>query len=328
MKIDVLTIFPEYFQPLQLSLLGKAQAEGLAEIGIHNLRDFTTDVHRSVDDTPYGGGPGMVMKVEVLQKAIDSVLPAEILAQTVQSPDQNTPLIKEAGRLGGSSSSLPSTVVKKRQNQGQVPKKSVEILITSAAGRLYSQKTAKTLSELDQLIIVCGRFEGFDQRIVDYYERAGIPIAEISIGNFVTFGGEAPALAIIESVVRLLPGVLGNQASLNQESFAAITTAAPSRTTTTADSTVASIPTVTNTTATSALAATPTPAVTTGTLTPLRGIVAEGKLLVEYPQYTKPAEFAGLSVPEVLLNGNHAEIARYRLEQAKIKTLNNRPDLA
>ncbi|MDR2538766.1 MAG: tRNA (guanosine(37)-N1)-methyltransferase TrmD [Bifidobacteriaceae bacterium] len=284
MKIDVLTIFPDYFEPLKLSLLGKAQVDGLVQISIHNLRDYANDIHRSVDDTPYGGGPGMVMKVEVLQKAIDAVLNSSGFSgyniEQIEMKERLSEPIFPSAEIPVEESispSSPNTIAKNSLTEYCLEKKALKIILTSAAGELFNQSMAAAFRAYDQLIIVCGRFEGFDQRIVDYYERKGVSIAELSIGNFVTFGGEAPALSIIESVVRLIPGVLGNHESLRNESF--------------------------------------------------HSVVDGEDSWVEHPQYTKPADFEGLQVPAVLLNGNHAEIQKYRTEQARIKTQKNRPDL-
>ena len=226
-RFDVITIFPEYLAPLSLSLIGKAQSSGLIEIGIHDLRAQTTDVHGSVDDTPYGGGAGMVMSPEPWGKAIDAV--AEL------APDEIH-----------------------------------ELIVLTPAGEKLSQDLAQTLTKSKHLIFACGRYEGIDVRVSDYYATVkNFKVREVSIGDYVLGGGEVATLVIMEAIIRLLPGVIGNSASLDEESH---------------------------------------------TLT------KDGDTLVEYPNYTKPKEWRGLEVPEILLSGNHGEIAKWRLEQALIRT--------
>jgi len=170
LRIDLISIFPDYFSPLELSLIGKARQQGLLEIGVHDLRGFATDRHRTVDDTPYGGGAGMVMMAEPWGEAIDSVR--------------------------GESSVL---------------------IVPTPAGRLFQQDLAGELSTLPHLIIACGRYEGIDQRVVDYY-RGVMDVHELSIGDYVLGGGEVAALVMVEAITRLVPGVLGNPESLVEES--------------------------------------------------------------------------------------------------------------
>ena len=226
MKIDVISIFPEYLAPLSLSLLGKAQSSGIVEIKVHNLRDFTNDNHNTVDDTPYGGGAGMVMLPEVWAKAIDSVI--------------------EDG---------------------------AELIILTPAGKRFNQKIAAKFSASTQLIFACGRYEGIDDRIRQYYSQPefqarNIKVHEASIGDYVLGGGEVAAMVMIEAITRLIPGVLGNPDSLTEESHN-----------------------------------------------------SEGYL--EYPNFTKPQEWRGISVPEILLSGNHAEIAKWRTQQAEKRAKDN-----
>lgn len=226
MKIDVISIFPEYLAPLSLSLLGKAQSSGIVEIKVHNLRDFTNDNHNTVDDTPYGGGAGMVMLPEVWAQAIDSVI--------------------EDG---------------------------AEIIILTPAGKRFNQKIAAKFSASTQLIFACGRYEGIDDRIRQYYSQPefqarNIRVHEASIGDYVLGGGEVAAMVMIEAITRLIPGVLGNPDSLTEESHN-----------------------------------------------------SEGYL--EYPNFTKPQEWRGISVPEILLSGNHAEIAKWRTQQAEKRAKDN-----
>ena len=171
MKIDAISIFPEFFSVLELSLLGKARESGLIEFNAHNLRDWTEDVHKSVDDTPYGGGAGMVMKPEIWGQALDSVI----------------------------GESKPT------------------IIFTTPAGKLFSQATASELSDREHIVFACGRYEGIDQRVVEHY-RQKYEVLELSIGDYVLNGGEVAAVAMIEATCRLIPGVVGNSQSLNEES--------------------------------------------------------------------------------------------------------------
>ena len=210
MRLDFITIFPEFFEPLKLSLIGKAQDKSLIEIGVHDLRDQATNVHRQVDDTPYGGGAGMVMMPEVWGKAIDQVI-----------------------------------------------NKNSELIILTPAGKKFDQRMAEELSTKEHLIFACGRYEGIDDRVRQYYLNEGFKVREVSIGDYVLNGGEVAAIVIAESVSRLIPGVLGNPESIVDESHA-----------------------------------------------------ESG--YIEYPAFTKPAEWRGIKVPDVLLSGNHAETAKWR----------------
>jgi tRNA (guanine37-N1)-methyltransferase len=223
MRIDAISIFPEFFDVLDISLLGKAKAQELLEVKIHDLRDFTDDKHRTVDDTPFGGGAGMLMKAEPWGLALDSVISSETI-----------------------------------------------VVFPSPAGELFKQATAKELSGAKHLVFACGRYEGIDQRVVDYAAtKATVRI--VSLGDYVLNGGEVAAVAMIEAIARLIPGVIGNAESLAEESH------------------------------------------------------SEG--LLEYPSYTKPANWRGLEVPEVLLSGNHAEIAKWRKAKALERTAQVRPEL-
>ncbi len=226
MKIDVISIFPEYLEPLNLSLLGKAQSSGIVNLQVHNLRDFTTDNHHTVDDTPYGGGAGMVMLPEVWAQAIDSIL-----------------------------------------SDG------ADLIILTPAGKRFTQQVAENFATSEQLIFACGRYEGIDDRIRQYYsqpsfQQRNIRVHEISIGDYVLGGGEVASMVMIEAITRLIPGVLGNPESLAEESHN-----------------------------------------------------SEGYL--EYPNFTKPQEWRGISVPEILLSGNHAEIAKWRTQQAQKRAEEN-----
>ena len=229
MRIDVLTIFPEYLSPLDLSLVGKARTGGLLDLRVHDLRDWATDRHRTVDDTPLGGGAGMVMRPDVWGEALDSVL----------GPDP-----------------LPGS----------------EILVPTPSGQRFTQRTAERLTGSPQLVVACGRYEGIDARVVEHYRDRGVAVNELSLGDYVLNGGEVAALVVVEAVARLLPGVVGNPESLVEESHG-----------------------------------------------------ASG--LLEYPVFTRPPQWRGHTVPEVLLSGHHARIARWRRDQALERTALRRPDL-
>lgn len=217
MKINVLTLFPEMFTPLKTSMLGRGLEDHKWTLNLINFRSFTHDVHHHVDDTPYGGGAGMVLQIMPIKKALDS---------------------------------LPT--------RGKV-------IITAPQGKTFNQEMARSWAQEDELTFICGHYEGFDQRVYDLADEA------VSIGDYVLTGGELPTMSMIDATVRLIPGILGNSASPVQESF------------------------------------------------------AHG--LLEYPQYTRPAEYEGKKVPQVLLSGNHQKIARWRHYQALKMTYLHRPDL-
>jgi tRNA (guanine37-N1)-methyltransferase len=243
MKIDIVTIFPDFFRgPLDYGIVRRAREAGLATIEVHDLRAFAHDRHKTVDDRPFGGGEGMVLKPEPIFECIEA--------------------------LG----------VAPREERGA--KQSVILL--SAQGQRFDQRTAAELAALDRMVLICGRYEGVDERVGEY-----LADRELSIGDYVLSGGELGAAVIVDTVTRLIPGAVGNAASTRQESFTdgeAISGEGP-------DSTCGS-----------------------------------GGLL-DYPHYTRPAEFRGMAVPEVLVSGNHEEIRRWRKRRALEKTLRNRPDL-
>jgi tRNA (guanine37-N1)-methyltransferase len=246
MKADILTIFPGFFSgPLDHGITRRACEMGLAKIEIHDLRQFTHDRHRTVDDRPFGGGEGMVLKPEPLFECLESLQ-----------------LASREDRISG---------------RGQQ-----SVVLLSAQGQRFTQQVAAELASLDRMVLVCGRYEGVDERVTDF-----LADRELSIGDYVLSGGELGAAVIIEAVTRLLPGAVGNEASTRQESF----TAHAQTEVQGADSTCGS-----------------------------------GGLL-DYPHYTRPADFRGMAVPEVLLNGNHEEIRHWRRQRALEKTLRNRPDL-
>ncbi|MDD4311378.1 MAG: tRNA (guanosine(37)-N1)-methyltransferase TrmD [Eubacteriales bacterium] len=220
MRIDILTLFPEMFDGvLSASMLGRAQANGLLDIRVHNIRDYTDNKHKKADDYPFGGGAGLVMMVQPIYDCMDAVL--------------------EGG-------------------------KARRILLTPR-GRTLNQKIAREFSQEDRLVLLCGHYEGVDERVMNIIDD------EISIGDYVLTGGELPAMVLVDCVSRLIPGVLGSDESAADESFS--------------------------------------------------------DDLLEYPQYTRPASFRGMDVPEILLNGHHAKILAWREEQARLKTALNRPDL-
>jgi tRNA (guanine37-N1)-methyltransferase len=221
LRVHVLTIFPEFLQsPLQESILKRAQEKGLVRVDVHDLRQFTTDLHRTTDDAPYGGGPGMIMKPEPLVHGLEK-------------------LRTEVANL--------------------------YTILTCPQGRLFTQQHARELACKDALLFVCGRYGGVDERVRPYVD------AELSIGDYVLTGGELAALVMMDAIIRLLPGVLGNEASVDDDSFV--------------------------------------------------------ESLLDAPQYTRPKEFRGQSVPEVLLSGNHQQIHRWRRREALKRTFQRRPEL-
>jgi tRNA (guanine37-N1)-methyltransferase len=262
MRFDIITIFPGFFAGFfEHGIVRRAQAEGLVAVGLHDLRNFTHDRHRTVDDRPFGGGEGMVLKPEPLAEALESL---GIQPRTVRIA---TPL-----------SESPPQIT-------QVPVPSSVILL-SAQGRPFTQAVARHLARLDRVILICGRYEGVDERINELYCDL-----ELSIGDYVLSGGELAAAVVLDATMRLIPGVLGNEASGEFESFGV-----------------------------------PDAAITTDQEGAPRSQHGAGGLL-DYPHYTRPAEFSGLRAPEVLLNGDHQQIRRWRREQQLRKTLANRPDL-
>jgi tRNA (guanine37-N1)-methyltransferase len=253
MKIDILTIFPDFFRgPLDYGIVRRARETGLVDIGIHDLRAYTKDKHRTVDDRPFGGGEGMVLKPEPIFECLESF-------GDVASRDA-------------------------RLNPGA--KQSVILL--SAQGRRLDQSLAAELSALERIVLICGRYEGVDERISEH-----LADREVSIGDYVLSGGELGAAVIVDTITRLIPGAVGNSNSTRQESF-----------------TETRIESVVMPTADDA------PSSTCGS----------GGLL-DYPHYTRPADFRGMTVPEVLVNGNHDQIRSWRRKTALAKTLRNRPDL-
>ena len=249
MRFDIVTIFPEFFTgPLDYGIVRRARQARIIETHVHDLRDFTQDRHRTVDDRPFGGGEGMVMKPEPIFQAVESLL----------------------GKNGSPSSS------------------GAAILLLSAAGRLFRQPMARELAKLDRIVLICGRYEGVDERVAEH-----LATDEIAIGDFVLSGGELPAAMILDTVTRLIPGALGNEDSVLNESFSP------------ADTDLADV----------------------ALLIARRAKQNEAHGILDYPHYTRPPSFRGWSVPEVLMSGNHEEVRRWRRAQALEKTRRNRPDL-
>jgi tRNA (guanine37-N1)-methyltransferase len=251
-RFEIVTIFPDFFTgPLDYGIVRRARNAGLIEIGIHDLRAFTEDRHRTVDDRPFGGGEGMLLKPDPLFECVEAL-----------------GIAPKARRVSGEA----------RES----------VVILSASGKMFSQALAQELAALDRLTLLCGRYEGVDERVTEY-----LADREVSVGGFVMSGGELGAALILDCVTRLLPGALGNQASAKTESFSRVEAEARFD--------------------------------ERGRLEP-DSTVATGGML-DYPQYTRPADFRGIPVPDVLLNGNHEEIRRWRRRRAMEKTLRNRPDL-
>jgi tRNA (guanine37-N1)-methyltransferase len=273
MQFDIITIFPEFFTgPLDYGIVRRAREARLVDVRVHDLRAFAHDRHRTVDDRPFGGGEGMVLKPEPLFEAVES-LAGDVGAQhAVPIQGEATPVAR------------PGTA----------------IVLLSASGKLFRQDTARRFAQLDRVILLCGRYEGVDERVAEH-----LSTDELSIGDFVLSGGELAAALIVDAVTRLIPGALGNEDSAVNESFSAL------------EDHVQSVGPV------------------TGHDSPFgrRGDLRAGEsrntdhVLLDCPHYTRPAEFRGWSVPEVLLGGNHEEIRRWRLQKALEKTRRNRPDL-
>ncbi len=250
MKFEIITIFPDFFRgPLDYGIVRRAREAGLVEIGIHDLRSFTHDRHHTVDDRPFGGGEGMVLKPEPIFACVESL---KLMPREERVTDG-------AGE---------------------------SVVLLSPQGRLFTQAVAQEMTARERIVLVCGRYEGVDERVSE-----NLADCEVSVGDFVLTGGEVAAAIIVDAVTRLLPGALGNAASSQQESFTAGVTEK---------------------------------ARIDGE--PPSSTCASGGLL-DYPHYTRPAQFRGMQVPEVLVNGNHEEIRRWRRRCALQKTLRNRPDL-
>jgi tRNA (guanine37-N1)-methyltransferase len=270
MRFEIVTIFPNFFTSFfENGILRRALAEGLVEVGVHDLRAFTHDRHRTVDDRPFGGGEGMVLKPQPI---------ADALASLGIEP-------KAADVRRGTTSVVPITDTKDDRALAPAETRPTVILL-SAQGRPFTQSLAREIASLDRVVLICGRYEGVDERINQLYCDM-----ELSIGDYILSGGELAAAVVIDATMRLLPGVLGNEASSEFESFGI-----------------------------------PDAEISTEVEGVPRSQHGAGGLL-DYPHYTRPADFAGLKVPNPLLNGDHQAIRSWRREQQLRKTLANRPDL-
>jgi tRNA (guanine37-N1)-methyltransferase len=293
MQFEIITIFPEFFAgPLDYGIVRRAREARLVDVRVHDLRAFTHDRHRTVDDRPFGGGEGMVLKPEPLFEAVESLLGDGV------PPGGRAKGNSDIGFVGAR---FTENALRERHAvplQGEATPtagKSTAIVLLSASGKLFRQETARRFAQLDRIILLCGRYEGVDERVAEH-----LTTDELSIGDFVLSGGELGAALIVDAVTRLIPGALGNEDSTVNESFSAP-----------ADFGDGEVQ-------------------VTGLGTPFAS--AQGKrstnhVLLDCPHYTRPAEFRGWTVPEVLLGGNHEEIRRWRLQKALEKTRRNRPDL-
>lgn len=267
MQIDIVSVFPEYFKVTCLGLLGKAQEKGLVTIQTHNLRDWTHDVHHCVDDTPVGGGAGMVMKPEVWAQCLDDLLGLKT-EFTISNPRGKSPETQQtrecidmnnttAGEGGGTPASAASPI----------------LIFPNPSAPLFTQDDATDLSHTDWLVFGCGRYEGYDARIPTYYRKQGIQVREYSIGDYILNGGEVAVSVMVEAITRLLPGFMGNPESVLEESY-------------------------------------------TG-----------DEPLLEYRQYTRPTTWRGMTVPQILISGDHGKVDRFRRDEAIERTDRIRPDL-
>jgi tRNA (guanine37-N1)-methyltransferase len=284
MRFEIVTIFPGFFAGIfENGIVRRALAEGLVEVGVHDLRTFTHDRHRTVDDRPFGGGEGMVLKPEPLAEALASLgIEPKAAPQDQGTASQTAKKLHTEGGGGFNPRITPTELTGSLAPEGSRP----TVILLSAQGRPFSQALARELATLDRVVLLCGRYEGVDERINQLYCDL-----ELSIGDYVLSGGELAAAVVMDATMRLIPGVLGNEASGEFESFGI-----------------------------------PDAEITTDTEGVPRSQHGAGGLL-DYPHYTRPAEFAGLRAPDVLLNGDHLQIRRWRREQQLRKTLANRPDL-
>ena len=219
MRLDVVTIFPEYLEPLRHALLGKAIEQGILHVGVHNLRSWTHDVHQAVDDSPYGGGPGMVMKPEVWGPALDDVAAGSGPAAESTDLTSSTPHRRTPSALNGDATGAPAGVDAGIDGEDSTPEDARPLLIVpTPAGRPFTQEMAERWSKEEHVVFACGRYEGIDQRVVEDASKT-YRVEEVSIGDYVLIGGEVAVLVMAEAMVRLIPGVLGNQASHQEDSF-------------------------------------------------------------------------------------------------------------
>ena len=275
MQIDIVSVFPEYFDVLNLSLFGKAQSKGLVSVHAHNLRDWTHDAHHSVDDTPVGGGAGMVMKPEVWAQCLDDLLGLE--PQDMSANDDADSTAAPAETDGAAQETAASDALQDAQsgNDLRTPIHTPDtvLIFPNPSAPLFTQRDATELSHAKRLVFGCGRYEGYDARIPAYYRAQGVDVREYSIGDYVLNGGEVAVSVMLEAITRLLPGFMGNPESIVEESY-------------------------------------------TGS-----------EALLEHRQYTRPAVWRGMGVPDVLLSGDHGKVDRFRRDEALARTDAIRPDL-
>jgi len=251
-RFDLITIFPEFFAgPLDHGIVRRAREAGIVQVHVQDLREFTRDRHKTVDDRPFGGGEGMVLKPEPLFEAVEKLL-GQSMGDSAREP------------------ALPAGTA---------------VVLLSAAGKMFTQETARRLAKLERIVLICGRYEGVDERVAEH-----LATEEISVGDYVLSGGELPAAVVLDAVTRLQPGALGNEASTENESFRKLET----------DDSISMAD---------------------------NSHLRKTRLLLDYPHYTRPAEYRGWKVPDVLIGGHHAEVAKWRAQQAAEKTRRNRPDL-
>jgi tRNA (guanine37-N1)-methyltransferase len=251
-RFDLITIFPEFFAgPLDHGIVRRAREAGIVQVHVQDLREFTRDRHKTVDDRPFGGGEGMVLKPEPLFEAVEKLL-GQSMGDSARGP------------------ALPTGTA---------------VVLLSAAGKMFTQETARRLAKLERIVLICGRYEGVDERVAEH-----LATEEISVGDYVLSGGELPAAVVLDAVTRLQPGALGNEASTENESFRKLET----------DDSISMAD---------------------------NSHLRKTRLLLDYPHYTRPAEYRGWKVPDVLIGGHHAEVAKWRAQQAAEKTRRNRPDL-
>lgn len=314
MRFDLVTIFPDFFHgPLEHGIVRRAQDAGLVEIRVQDLREFTHDRHRTVDDRPFGGGEGMVLKPEPLFEAVEHLLGPAASSEGLRRPEgaqENSPGREpRESKERAAPTSLPEAGAEPvgAQRHSESAPSNTAIVLLSASGKLFRQQTARRFAQLDRIILLCGRYEGVDERVAEH-----LATDELSIGDFVLSGGELPAMLVVDAVTRLLPGALGNEDSAANESFSA----AGSRAELHSDSGPQAIGIDLGTPLASLLSA----AAAESQYRRERG-------LLDCPHYTRPADFRGWRVPDVLLGGNHAEVRRWRRKASIAKTLRNRPEL-
>jgi tRNA (guanine37-N1)-methyltransferase len=282
MRFDIVTIFPEFFDgPLDYGILRRARATGLVEVRVEDLREYTHDRHRTVDDRPFGGGEGMVLKPEPVFEAVEAIAGA--------GPEKD---------LGATPGTVTGTSI------------NTAIVLLSASGRMFNEQMARRLSKLERVVLICGRYEGVDERVAEH-----LATEEISIGDFVLSGGELPAAVIVDTVTRLLPGALGNEASAVHESFS-----------TEGEATTEGRSAVAKEIADGESGAAPEWLAAIARNGAGNRNSARGGIL-DCPHYTRPADFRDWPIPEVLMGGNHEQIRIWRRRAALAKTLRNRPDL-